>query len=150
MLLQGFALLGRGQHLAALCSLVAIQRNAAYIWFPLSPVMVAKGPGAQPKLDSAELRQRLATWKQRYQEKPPLKVGVLDFTVLRPTMWSGTNSAGSWSWQSTRGSPGQSPCFTKEDSPRREFVRSLACLLLNSPMKEFLQMTLLPPNYLVF
>lgn len=54
---------------------------------------MVKCPGAQQKLESAELRQRPATWKQRYQEKAPLKASALDFTASYSIMWSGINRA---------------------------------------------------------
>lgn len=75
------------------CSLVALQSNAAYIWLLLSLVVVVKCPGAQQKLESVELCQRVATWTQRYWEKAPLKASVSDFTASYPVMWSGVNSA---------------------------------------------------------
>lgn len=50
-------------------------------------------PGAQQKLESVELHQRLAAWKQRNQEKAPLKVSVLDSSASYPITWSGINRA---------------------------------------------------------
>lgn len=77
---------------SSLDSFVAVPPTSAYPQLLLTAVVV-RCPGAQQKLESVVLHQRLAAWKQRDQDKAPLKASVLDSTASYPVTWSGINRA---------------------------------------------------------
>lgn len=91
------------------------------------------------------LQQSLALGEQSYQEKAPLNA------VLYPMMWSGINAA--LTLRAGKAVVGHSDSLLTSQSTillAIHFIRALSCLLLNSPLNELLQMTLLPPNYFIF
>lgn len=142
------ALLGRGEHLAALWLLIRVTL-LTFAWLLLTPAVAVKCPRAQQK--SAELPPRPATWEQRHQEKASWEASVFDFTALYPTMRSCINrvldpGAGG----ALVGHPDYFSASQRMILLAGCVFRALSCLFLNSSVKKLLRMDLLPPDYFIF
>lgn len=139
-LLQSFTLLGRGEHVAA----------PPALWL-LFGVMLLHVLGCCCCGSSGQMSwsswSSLKLAMQRPQGKAALEVNVFDFTASHPTVWSGANRTLD---------PGAGKALVGHSvSPLHRgwafcqiFIRALSCLSLNSPVKEFLHMTLLPQTIL--
>lgn len=135
---------GRAAPGSSPCSLVAIQADTVCPWLLLALVVQLWSTTEAQVCGAASSTAHMET------EISPKSEGVELYLIASHDVVRYKQSPGSYSWKSISGSPRQFPSFTKDGSSCWIFASGLLCWLLNSPVKKFLQISLLPPKYFIF